>query len=100
MDHLSLNWPWPNDRDLDYQVIELFRLQARQHAHLGPALNLEDADCIGLTDHFVHGFVILRHGRERVALVMVLGHKIEAFVNRREHAEGQAIDLENAEYIE
>ena len=48
MDHVALDRPGPDDRDLDHQIVEFFGLEPRQHAHLGAALDLEHADRIGL----------------------------------------------------
>ena len=39
--------PGPHDRDLDHQVVELARLQARQHRHLRARFDLEHADRVG-----------------------------------------------------
>ncbi len=47
MDHVTLDRPRPHDRHLDHEVVEAGRPQPRQHAHLGAALDLEDADRIG-----------------------------------------------------
>ena len=55
MHHAALDRPRPHDRDLDHQVVEAARLQARQHAHLRAALDLEHADRVGLADHVVGG---------------------------------------------
>jgi hypothetical protein len=44
MHHAALDRPGAHDRDLDHEVVEFARLQARQHRHLGAALDLEDAD--------------------------------------------------------
>ena len=44
MDHVALDRAGADDRHLDHQVVEVARLEARQHGHLGPALDLEDAD--------------------------------------------------------
>ena len=45
--------PGPHDRHLDDEIVELVRLEARQHRHLRPALDLEHADGIGLAQHVV-----------------------------------------------
>src|SRR5262249_1522404 len=38
MHHVALDWAWPHDRDLDYQVVEGPGLDPRQHRHLRAAL--------------------------------------------------------------
>src|SRR5207253_9070809 len=42
-----------SDRDLDDEVVVTPRLQPRQHRHLPAALDLEDADRVGVADHVV-----------------------------------------------
>ena len=64
MNHAALDRPGPHDRDLDHQVVELLGLQPRQHRHLGPTLDLEDADRVGMLDHVVGGGVFGGDGRE------------------------------------
>ncbi len=44
MHHVALDGAGPHDRDLDDEVVEFLRLEARQHGHLRPALDLEHAD--------------------------------------------------------
>jgi len=51
--HVALNRPWPDNRHLDHQIIKASGLEARQHAHLGPALDLEHADRVGAADHVI-----------------------------------------------
>ena len=60
MDHVPLDRPGADDRDLDDQVVEVFGPQPRQHAHLRPALDLEHADRVGRADHVVDGRVLRR----------------------------------------
>ena len=55
VNHVPLDRTGSNDRNFDHQVIEFSRLQARQHVHLRPALDLEDPDGIALTEHVVDG---------------------------------------------
>ena len=100
MHHVPLDRPGPHDRHLDHQVVKLPRLQPRQHRHLGPALDLKHADRVGPADHVVHGLVFRRDRGERQLAAVVLSHQIEAFANRREHAQAQAIDLEDAQLVE
>ena len=44
MHHVALDRAGPHDRHLDDEIVEFARLQARQHVHLRPAFDLEDAD--------------------------------------------------------
>ena len=48
MHHVALDRARAHDRHLDDEIVEVARLQARQHVHLRPALDLEHADRIGL----------------------------------------------------
>ena len=49
-----------DERDLDDEVVERPRPQARQRGHLGPALDLEHADGVGAAEHVVHVLVVVR----------------------------------------
>ena len=100
MHHVALDGAGAHDRHLDDEVVELLRLQPRQHGHLGAALHLEDADGIRLLQHAVDGGVlVLDRGQRRRAAVMGL-HEVEGAADAGEHAERQNIDLEDAERIE
>jgi hypothetical protein len=59
MDHAALDRPGPHDRDLDDEVVVAARQEARQHAHLRAALDLEHADGVGAADHVVGGLVVV-----------------------------------------
>ena len=90
MDHVALDRAGPDDRDLDDQVVEGARLDPRQHRHLRPALDLEDAERVGLADHGVGARVLGRDGGEVELDALVLGQQIEAALHAAEHAERQA----------
>src|SRR3546814_2983249 len=73
MHHVALDRTRPHNGDLDDEVVELARLQARQHGHLRAALDLEHANGIGATQHIVDGGVLLRHrGQSELAAVVPL----------------------------
>ena len=61
MHHVALDRPRSNKSDFDDQIVEAFRLEARQHGHLGARFDLEDADGIGVADHFINGRVFARN---------------------------------------
>eukprot|EP01041_Mallomonas_annulata_P020139 gene20139-39770_t len=63
--HAPLDGAGPHDGDLDDQIVELRRLQARQHVHLRPAFDLEDANGIPALQHPVHIRGLTRHIVER-----------------------------------
>jgi hypothetical protein len=91
--HAALDRAGPHDGDLHHQVVVAARLQARQHGHLRPALDLKHADCVGLADHVV-GLHIARFDLVHLQLAAAhLVHQRQAAANRRQHAQRQHIDL-------
>ena len=101
MHHVALDRPGTDDRDLDHEVVELLRLQPRQHRHLRARLDLEHADRVGAADHVVDAC------RPRPEPSRSCSRRPENFSikskQRRiavEHAEAQHIDLEQAELVE
>ena len=100
MDHVALDRTRPDDRDLDHQVVEAARLEARQHVHLRPALDLEHAQRIALAQHVVDLRHFLRDGRQLEALAMMQLDQVEAFADAGQHAEREHVDLEDAELLD
>ena len=100
MDHVALDRAGAHDRDLDHEIVERFRLEPRQHRHLRPAFDLEHADRVGALDHRIDLRLLGRNGRQRQALAVMLVQKLEALAQRRQHAEREHVDLEEAERIE
>jgi hypothetical protein len=62
VDHIPLNGAWPDDGNLDDQIIKTPGPESREHAHLSSALDLKDPERIGLADHVVDTRVL---GRDR-----------------------------------
>ena len=100
MHHLPLDRPGPHNRHLDHQIVKRPRLQSRQHRHLRPALDLKHADRVGPADHVVHGLVVLRDRGQRQLAAVSVAHEVKALANRGEHPKAEAIDLQNAEFVE
>ena len=100
MDHVALDRPRPDDRHLDHQVVEASRLQPRQHAHLGAALDLEHAHRVGAADHGVHVLVAFGDVGQRELPAVVPPDQVETPAHGREHSQRQAIDLEDAQLVE
>ena len=100
MDHVALDRPGPDDRHLDDEVVELARPEARQHGHLRPALDLEDAEGIGAAEHVVDGRVLVLDRGQRRRPAVVLPHEVEGAADAGEHAEGEDVDLEHADRVE
>ena len=100
MHHVALDRAGAHDRHLDHQVVEGARLQARQHVHLRPALDLEDADGVGPADHVPDLPVFRRHGGEREVQALVRRQQFEGLADAGQHAEAQHIDLHQAERLQ
>ena len=100
MDHLSLDRPRPNDRHFDHQVVILTRLKAGEHRHLGPAFDLKHSDGVGPADHVVNLLVSGGQFGEAQRLAGMALDQVKALCGCGEHAEGQAIDLEDAQLVE
>ncbi|MNF80846.1 hypothetical protein D3C84_630990 [compost metagenome] len=100
MHHAALDRPRPNDGDLDHQIVKRLRPEPGQHRHLRPGLDLEHADGVGPTDHFVGGRILGRDGRQAQVQAPMPAQQIETSANRTEHAQRQDIDLEQTDRIE
>ena len=106
MHHVALDGTGPDDRHLDDEIVELTRPEARQHRHLRPALDLEDAERVGPADHVIDLGILRRQRRqlERAAMavtlvVMYLKH-FEGLAQAGQHAERQHVDLQYADGVE
>ena len=99
MDHIALNRSGTDNGHLNDQIIETDRLEARQHAHLRPALDLKDPDRIGLTEHLIDRRILARHGGEAKVAAIGIADQIKAPANGAEHAQGQHIDLHHLEGV-
>ncbi len=100
MHHVALDRTGPDDRHFDDEVEERPGLEAWQHAHLRAALDLEDADRIGVAEHVVHLGPLARHGRNGVAHPVMTLDQVEGAVDATQHAKAQDIDLEDLEGVE
>ena len=96
MDHVALDWPWPDDGDLDHDVVKTFRLHSRQRRHLGAAFDLEYADRVRFLHHFVGGGVVGRNMGE-IDRPAAFPAKLERILHHRHHPEPQQIHLHDAE---
>ena len=99
MHHVALDRAGAHDRDLDHQIVEAAGPEPRQHVHLRPALDLEDADRIGPAQHVVDRRIVLRHRGERQMQALVLGQQFEGLADAGQHAEPQHVDLHQAERL-
>ena len=96
MHGLPLDRPRPDERDLHRQVLEILRPGLQQALHLRTALDLEDADGVGLLDLGVHRRVVERHAGQVDRLAAQPGDAVDRIFDRREHAEPEQVDLQEA----
>ena len=100
MHHVALDRPRPDDRHLDDEVVELPGFQPRQHGHLRPTLDLEDAERVGAADHVVDLRILGRHLSERQPAAVAGIEQFEGAAQARQHAQRQDVDLEDADRVE
>ena len=81
-----------DERHLDNQVVERARLQAGQRGHLGPALDLEDTDGVGATDHLVD-VVLLGDLRQFHLGPVELADQVDAVVQCAQHSQAEQVEL-------
>ena len=100
MHHAALNGAGPHDGHLNHQVVKTRGLEARQHAHLRAAFNLEHANGVGAADHGVGGRVFGGHIGQPKRPAHAGAEQIERLAQGREHAQREHIHLEQAQGIE
>ena len=98
--HAALNRAGPHDGYLHYQVVKAAGLQARQHAHLRAALNLEYPHGVGLADHGVGGGVFGGNVLDAHRRAAPLADELQAAANGAEHAQGQHVHLEQTHCVQ
>ena len=100
MNHIALDRPRPHDGDFDHQIVELARLEARQHVHLRAAFHLEHAQTVAFYQHVIHPRILPRRGRQRQIAAMMGAQQIEAFLQTGQHPQRQHVDLEDTERVD
>ena len=100
MHHAALDRPGAHDRDLDHEIEEARRREARQHRHLRARLDLEHAHRVGVLDHRVGRRILRRHVGQRERPAAPRGDQVERAPDRREHAEREHVHLEQAERVQ
>ncbi len=93
---LALDRPRTDERDLHGQVVDRLRTRSEQALHLRAALDLERADRVGALDLLVDGRIVERDPREVDRLAAQVRDLHDAVLDRREHAEAEEVDLEEA----
>jgi hypothetical protein len=96
MHHVTLNGAGPHDGDFDDQIIKIPGLEARQHAHLGPAFHLEYTDAVAITQHVIDQRVFRWNGDKAQIPAITPSDQIKGLVNASQHAETQNIHLQDA----
>ena len=94
---VALDRSGPDQRHLDGQVVEPLRAQARQGGHLGTGLDLEHPYAVGTSEHLVDAGHLLRDGVEVVADAVPVADQFEAVLQRREHAQAEQVELDQAD---
>ena len=100
MHHAALDGPGPDDGDLYRQVVQMARLQAGQHAHLRARFDLEHAYGVCLADHVVGVRVVGGNAVEIEQFLLPLAGELQGAPQRRQHAQGQHVDFEQADGVQ
>ena len=100
MHHVTLDRTGANDGNLDDQIVIGARLQARQHRHLGPALDLEGAQRVGLADHRIGARILGRDAGEVILRALVRRHQGQPLGHAGQHAKRQHIDLHELQGVD
>src|SRR5436190_20311043 len=96
MHHVALNWPWPNDRDLDHDVVKTFWFHPRQRRHLGAALDLKNADRVRVL-HDLERLPVVFWNVSEIERPPAFATKFERVLHHRHHPQAQQIDFHDSE---
>ncbi len=93
-----------HDRDLHGQVVQVPGERAPEHLDLGPALDLEEPHGVARADPVVDGLVLEVDPRQVGRLADSArapppGDQVDALLDRREHAEREEVDLDEARVL-
>ena len=100
MHHIALNGSGPDDGHLNHKVIKLAGLQARQHADLRTAFDLEHPKGVALAQHVVHGRIFKRNVLQTIARPTCAMNQVKRLADAGEHAKRQDIDLHQAKLVD
>ena len=100
VDGVALDRAGPDDRDLDHEVVEALRPRLGERLHLGPALDLEDADRVGRLEHREDLRDVLGQPVEVEADRAVVLDELERLVHRGEHPEPEQVELDELERLD
>src|SRR5581483_10188059 len=85
----------PDKGHLDSQVLHGARLSHAQARHLGPRLDLKQADRVRLADTVEDDLVVVRDTAQVRGAAAALFDQLEAVLNERQHAQSEQIDLDH-----
>ncbi len=97
MDHFADNWPGPDYRDFDHQIVKPLGLHSRQGCHLRAALDLENADRVGAPKHRVHRGIVGWKMRQIDLDALVRADHRDCLFQRGQHPESEQINLDDTE---
>src|SRR2546427_4149335 len=100
MNHAASDRTWPHDADLYDEIVEVFGPKPRQHRHLRPALDLEDAYCVGSPDHLESFRIVGRNCGHRKFDASMFFEQPKTAVELREPSQAEEIHLKKAEILE
>ena len=100
MDGVALDRTRPDDRDLDDEIVEVWRARLRERLHLGPALDLEDPDGVGRLEHLEDLRDVLGQAVEVDAGGAVVLDELERLVDRGEHPQPEQVELDQLEGLD
>ena len=100
MHHAALDRAGTHDRDLNHEVVEFIRPQARQHAHLRARLDLEHADRIGAPDHGINLGIFGRNSGHFELRAAPRADHVESAADGGQHAKSQHVDFQQTERFE
>src|SRR5450759_3319903 len=100
VNRVALNRPWPDDRDLDHQIVEAVGPRAGKRLHLRAGLDLEHADGVGGAAHLEHLWVVERQLVEVWPNTVSVFDQLERFGDDRERAQPEHVHLDQAKVLD
>src|SRR3989475_2034318 len=100
IDHVPLEWTGPDDRNLDHDVREVARADARQRLRLRAALHLEESDRVDLADEVIARGIVERQGTQLEQLPVARVDVRDRVLHKRERAQAEQIHLDKAEVLD
>ena len=86
MDHVALDRSRPDDRHLNDDIIKTFGFHPRQRRHLGAALDLENADGVGVL-HDIECLLVIFWNVSKIQRPAAFPAKFERVLHHRHHSQ-------------